>query len=348
MNKSRKTMTGKSSGLRIALRVGVVTALGLTMNGCTGTAPGASQSGSTPASIRVGIFVDDAFGDGDFLDQGGAAKGPLASELNATVHTYEGQMQAQNFEPLLQDAATANDIVFVLGYEAADAMIKTASANPDTTFVFVDGVIDDPNIVSAEFRTAEGCFMAGALASTVNLAAQKNVAGFIGGEDDPVVNNCEFGFEQGVTHVDPAGRVVSQFVGSFTDPSKGSEIATSLANQGAYSEFPYAGLSGAGAFDAAKSGLNIAPIGVVADKSGLAPGKVPGSLTMGVDKVILALTQADLDGQLTKGKTLSYGFSEGGWAMDYEDSVLTRSQIAALKSLQESISNGTLVVNAKS
>ena len=343
---SFRSATRKGRTLRTATAIAAATVVGFGLSACGGIDPTTQDPDTGADALTVGIFVDNAFGDGDFFDQAAAAEGSLATELGATVQTYEGQLQAQNFEPLLQDAADANDLVFVLGFEAIDAMLKVAGDNPDTTFVFVDAVIDSPDIYSAEFRTAEGCFMAGALAATVNDAASKTVAGFIGGVNAPVIENCQSGYEQGVAKVNSAQTVASQYAGSFVDPAKGSEIATALAGQGAYSMFAYAGLTGAGAFDAAKSGVDIAPIGVVADKSSLAPGKSPGSLTMGVDAVILAVATTYADGDLVKGESASYGFAEGGWKMIYDSALVTADQIAALDAIQEEIVSGSLVVTA--
>jgi len=315
---------------------------------CGGAAPNAPTS-DTPAhsaGLSVGIFVDDAFGDGDFMDQGGAAAAPLRGELGAKVTTYEGRLEAQNFEPLLRDAAGANTLVFVLGFEAIDALKKVAHDSPGTTFVFVDGVVDGGDVVSARFRTAEGCFMAGALAAVTRRAGQQPAAtGFIGGVDAPVVRRCQAGFDQGVAKLAPGMRVLPQFVGSFTDPAKGKEIALSLAEQGAYAVFSYAGLSGAGGFDAAKAGAPIAPIGVVADKSALAPGKVPGSLTMRVDSVILSLARSFAHGQLRKGQTFDFGLADGGWRMVYDDHLVDPATRATLDGVQHQIEAGTLAVS---
>jgi len=318
-----------------------VLAVGLTA--CGGAKPKAS--GSDDEGLSVGIFVDNAFGDGDFFDQAAAAEKPLESELDAKVNTYEGQLQAQNFEPLLQDAADANDIVFVLGFEAIDALIKVAGENPDTRFVFVDGTVDSPDVVSAEFRTAEGCYMAGALAATVNQAAGAKAAGFVGGVDAPVIKNCESGYTQGVAEVDPAQKVAPQYAGSFVDPAKGREIALALQQKGAHSIFAYAGLTGAGIFDAAKADAKISPIGVVADKSPLAPGKTPGSLEMGVDTVLLSLTKEFQDGDLEQGSQHTYGFAEGGWKMIYDKALVGDDQVAALDALQERIVSGELKIS---
>ena len=333
----------KTQGIRAVGLTATMAAL-MAATACGGEAPQTGGSGDDDA-LRVGIFVDNAFGDGDFFDQAAKAESPLADD-GAVVNTYEGQLQAQNFEPLLQDAADANDLVFVLGFEAIDAMTKVAEENTDTTFVFVDAAVDSPDVVSAVFRTAEGCFMAGALAATVNSGQSSSVAGFIGGVNAPVIENCESGYTQGVAEVAPDQSVAAQYVGSFVDPAKGREVTLALAQQGAYAVFAYAGLSGAGAFDAASSGEPVAPIGVVADKSDLAPGKTPGSLEMGVDAVILELAEEYRNGDLERGSEHDYGFAEGGWSMVYDDALLDQEQIAALEELQQRIVDGELQVSA--
>ena len=320
-----------------------VTAVSVTA--CGGQAP-ASPEASADA-VKVGIFVDDAFGDGDFFDQAAVAVDQLKSDFGAQVKTYEGQLEAQNFAPLLQDAADANDLVFVLGYEALDALADVADRNTETTFVFIDGAVDSEQVISAEFRTAEGCFMAGALAGTVGQQAGSATAGFIGGVNAPVVKNCETGFTAGVAEVSPDMNVLAQFVGSFTDPSKGREVALGMATRGAHSVFAYAGLSGAGAFDAAKSGSDIAPIGIVADKSALAPGKVPGSLTMRVDEVITSMTEEFKAGTLEHGAQRSYGFAEGGWEMVYDQSLVPAEKVSELEALQARLVSGEVTPDGR-
>lgn len=327
-----------------------IAALGLALTACGGQAPGGSAQPSagtngTSAGPTVGIFVDNAFGDGDFFDQAAKAETPLKDQLGASVRTYEGQLQAQNFEPMLQDAAGTNKLVFVLGFEAIDALTKVAKDSPDTTFVFLDGKVPGGDVSSVVFRTAEGCFMAGALAATVNNGQGSKVAGFVGGVNAPVIKNCESGYTQGVAKVDPAQRVAAQYVGSFVDPAKGRETAIALQGKGAYAVFPYAGLTGTGAFDAAKSGVNIAPIGVVADKGRLAPGKSPGSLEMGVDKVIVQLSKDFTEGLLKKGSEHDYGFADGGWKMVYNTELLKPEQVTGLERLEKQLANGDLKVS---
>ncbi|GAA2347975.1 BMP family lipoprotein [Streptomyces violaceusniger] len=316
----------------------------LTLSACGGKAPATSSAAGS--KLPIGIFVDNAFGDGDFFDQAAAAERPLRKKLGAKVTTYEGRLQAQNFEPLLQDAASANKLVFVLGFEAIDAVRKVAKANPKTTFVFVDGVVGGGDVVSAQFRTAEGCFMAGALAGVAKEKGKEPpAAGFIGGVDAPVVQRCRAGFVQGVKKLAPTMAVKSKFVGSFTDPAKGKENALTLADQGAYAIFSYAGLSGAGGFNAAKSGASVSPIGVVSDKSKLAPGKVPGSLIMGVDSVMISIAQRYQKGGLHKGAAFNFGLRDGGWKMVYDQALTDGATRNKLDGIQKQIVAGDIKVS---
>jgi basic membrane protein A len=358
----KKMINSRSRGCR-PLRISFVATLAvaaLALTACGGSAPDSAEESTTSteatesaaaeseatqeAGPRVGIFVDNAFGDGDFFDQAAAAEAQLVEQFNATVTTYEGQLQAQNFEPLLQDAGANNEIVFVLGFEAIDAMFKTVADNSQTTYVFIDADLGSPDVVSAQFRTAEGCFMAGALAATVNKSNGSSVAGFIGGVDAPVIKNCEVGYTQGVMAIDASQTVDPRYAGSFVDPAKGSEIAIAMQNAGAFAVFSYAGLTGAGVFDAAKSGTAVAPIGVVADKSNLAPGKSPGSLEMGVDAVIVETTGAFVEGSLEKGVLRSYSFDNGGWNMVYNADLVTADEQAVLQDMQAQIVSGEIIV----
>jgi basic membrane protein A len=296
---------------------------------------------------RVGIFVDNAFGDGDFFDQAAAAVDPLEAEYDATVTTYEAQLDAANFVSLLEDAGAANDIVFVLGFEAIDALFEVASTDDDTTFVFVDADLGDSTIVSAVFKTQEGCFLAGALAGSIDDGDRvPGSVGFIGGVDAPVVVNCLEGFTLGVEAVAPDKSVDSRYVGSFVDPATAKEIAIAMSEAGAFATFQYAGLSGSGAFDAATSGTNIRPIGVVADKSGLAPGLVPGSLLMGVDSAILGIVGQFVEGALEPGATVEFGVADGGWTLITDPEFVDAETQARLDELTQGIIDGTITVTA--
>lgn len=87
---------------------------------------------------KVGIFVTDSFGDRAFFDIALGGKDLIEKNYGATVATYEGRLQADKFFRQLSDAGRANDFVFVLGFEAIDAMLEAAAANSDAHFIFID------------------------------------------------------------------------------------------------------------------------------------------------------------------------------------------------------------------
>ena len=73
----------------------------------------------TLPTVRVGIYVDDAFGDRAFFDIALEAVPIIEEEFNATVNLYEGRLNTDNYGPLFDKAADNCDIVFILGHQPA-------------------------------------------------------------------------------------------------------------------------------------------------------------------------------------------------------------------------------------
>ncbi|MFB2587026.1 BMP family lipoprotein [Herbiconiux liukaitaii] len=333
---TRRTTLTSSSALAFILSVGLLAA------GCAGQAPSGAEAPSgaaeTEGAATIGLFVTNAFGDHSYFDAAAGAIEPL-EEGGATVTTYEAKLDQQSFAPLLQDAADANELVFVVGQEAIDATSQVASENPDTIFVFVNGVVPSDDVVSVAFRNAEGCYMGGAVAATVNAQAQRDTIGFIGGFNAPIVLDCEAGFKQGATDLTPSLSLVSQFVGSFNDPNKGFEVASAVAQQGAYAVYSFAGLSGQGAVKAAESGVDILPI--LADYPSLG-AKVPATINNHTEVLLLDTAEQFSTGELEKGTSHFYGFAEGAYDVTYNDDLLTADEQASLEAIRAQIEDGTI------
>ena len=54
-----------------------------------------------------------------------------------------------------------------MGWELVDALQKASAAYPNQRFVFIDGVLDSPNMIYANFAEEQGSFIAGALAALI-------------------------------------------------------------------------------------------------------------------------------------------------------------------------------------
>ncbi|MGE3307475.1 MAG: BMP family protein [Rhizobiaceae bacterium] len=300
---------------------------------------------------KVGIFVADSFGDRAFFDIALGGKELVEKQYGATVQTYEGRLQADKFFRQLSDAGRANDFVFVLGFEAIDAMTQAAEANADAHFIFIDAALGSEVTSSVGYRDSEGCYLVGALAarltvSGIPLTNPEKVIGFVGGVDSPVIRDCEAGYQQGAAAIDPETAVKTGWVGSWTDPAKGKLVNQSLNQEGSDINYQYAGLSGEGGFDNVRGGTAGYSLGAGFDQSSLAPGYVPGSMLKRVDNTISRVTGAIVEGKLKKGFTETEGVAEGGLAVVYDDKLVPADVREQVETLAKGIASGEIKVNS--
>ncbi|MFT3797135.1 BMP family lipoprotein [Microbacterium sp.] len=334
-------MTQRTSRFAGAVLAGIAA---LALASCAGQAPETANPSATDGEtaaqpVSIGLFVANAFGDHSYYDAAFATIADLENDLGATVTTYEGKLETQNYAPLLQDAADVNQLVFVVGNQAIDATVAAAADNADTTFVFVNGVVSDASVVSVAYRYAESCYVGGTIAALVSEGTDATAVGFMGGFEAPSMADCEAGLTQGVAALAPELSVVSQFVGSFSDPGKGLETATALAQQGAYVVYSSAGLSGQGAVKAAESGVEIAPIlAASADVPDVSPAVVNDDTAV----LILDAAQGFVDGTLKKGEVRTYGWAEGAFIVDFNPAFLDAAQQASVQAVIADITAGKI------
>lgn len=320
----------------------------LLLSGCSGQAapepnepkPEApAEDTSTAEPINVGLFVANAFGDHSYYDAAAATIDQLESDFNATVTTYEGKLDTQNYGPLLQDAADQNELVYVVGNQVIDAVAQAAAQNPNTTFVFLNGFVPGDDVVSATFRNAEKCYPAGVLAAVLNEEHGSKVAGFMGGIEVAPILDCEAGFKQGVTATDPSMEVATRMVGAFDQPAKGLETAVALEQAGAYAILAFAGLSSQGAIGAVDAGSDIAPMmSAVAQ----VPPKSPAAFNEETSVLMLNIIEQFVDGSLEKGSVESFGFAEGALTVLYNDALLSADQRGKAEAAIKEIIDGNI------
>lgn len=210
------------------------------------------------------------------------------------------------------------DLVFVMGWELVDALIKTADAYPNQRFVFIDGVLDSDKIVYADFSEEEGSFVTGAFAglmadkgSTIEGLGDGKAIGFVGGRDIPVIRNFLRGYEQGAKAAAPDVRVDAVFAGTFDDPAKGSELTMALYGQGNDIVYNVAGPTGEGVLQASAAADKFS-IGVDIDQCGVAPGHVMASMLKRGDIAVYTLIKDEVEGRTVKPGTYSFDLKSGG------------------------------------
>lgn len=317
----------------------------------SGCGDGAADPDEGDDTVTVGVFVADSFGDRAFYDIALDGIKAIEEEFGVTVNKYEGKLDNDNFVTLLTQAARTDDLVFVLGFEAIDAMLDAASKNPDTLYVFLDDVLESPDVVSLGYKDHEGTFLAGVLGGLLTVETdvqyinEDKVIGYVGGVDSPVMQRALWGYEQGIKHVLPDGDVESIFVGSWVDPAKGKEATLALIEKGADINFAYAGLSGEGVFNAANEGAETWVIGGGFDQRWLSPDYTIASVMKAVDVSIYELTGMFLKGELEKGTDFYWGVAERGVYLVMSEDLLPAEIVEKVNEIQEKVANGEITVS---
>lgn len=206
---------------------------------------------------------------------------------------YLQSKQQTDYEKNIQEFVNAKaDLIVTVGFLLGPATAKVALANPNFKFAIVDYVFPDcypgevvgkdcgaekavPNVRGLAFQTDQAAFMAGYLAA--GMSKTKKVGTF-GGLQIPTVTIFMKGFQAGVEYWNTQKKDTVKilgwdtkadkglFTGTFTEPDKGKTAAKSLIDEGADVIMPVAGLTGNGAFVAAKDAKTVYAIGVDTDQ----------------------------------------------------------------------------------
>lgn len=238
---------------------------------------------------RVTMVCDvGGLGDQGFNDAGWRGVNLAASRDPEIEPKIIESREQTDYISNLSKAADTSMTTIALGFLMSDSVVAVAKEYPDSPFVFVDGLIDLPNVSSFDFKSQEGAFLAGILAAAVS---ETNRVGVMPGMDIPPVQAFQAGFTAGVAYqAKRQGRLVevtSSTIGSFADPVKARSIAESLFASDIDVVLQLAGSSGLGVLEAVKE----APgrrfmIGVDINQDGLAPGKVLTSILKRIDLVV--------------------------------------------------------------
>jgi len=171
---------------------------------------------------------------------------------------------------------------------------------------------------------------------------------FMGGSDNPSINQFRAGFEAGAKSVNPDIQVDVTWVGSFEDPAKAKELALMLYDQGADIIYVAAAASSTGVFDAAKETGGMV-VGCDVDQNGIVPGQVIGSMVINYGNAVYQAFKEREEGGLQFG---SYKFGLDNDAVCWlipEESVYETSEdiVTAVNEAREKILSGEIVVPAE-
>jgi basic membrane protein A len=268
-----------------------------------------------------------------------------AEETGGTFAEFELTSEAQREQAIRRFAEEGHNPVVMAGFSNATPLAEIAPDYPETTFVIIDAVVDQPNVRSVVFREHEGSYLVGLLAG---MASDTGVVGFVGGMDIPLIRRFGCGYAQGVLAANPDATIIANFTGTtpaaWNDPARGAELTLAQIGQGADVVFAAAGGTGVGVLQAAADN-DILSIGVDANQNHLHPGEVLTSMVKRVDN---AVYEAMLAGPAVETGVFDMGVANGGvgWADDeYNAPLITEEMRAAVTEAEARIVSGELVVH---
>jgi basic membrane protein A len=302
-----------------------------------------AQEAANPAVIfDLGGKFDRSFNQASFE---GAER--FSKETGIAYEGFELQNDAQREQALRRFAERGHNPVVTAGFSYASAMETVAPEFPDTDFVVIDAVVEQPNVRSVVFNEHEGSYLVGVLAA---LASKTGKVGFVGGMDIPLIQKFACGYVQGVKATNPDAEVFQSMTGTtgaaWNDPVRGGELAKSQIDQGADVVYHAAGGTGIGVLQAAADN-GVLGIGVDSNQNYLHPGQV---LTSMLKRVDIATYDAMMDvhnGEFTPGVQVMGLAEDGvGWALDDNNKALITPEMqAAVDAAQAKIVSGEVKVH---
>ncbi|MBY0120632.1 BMP family protein [Bacillus sp. S/N-304-OC-R1] len=286
------------------------------------------------------------FGTNNGMEQGKTGYDYLQSKSDADYSTNLNKLSREGF-----------NLVFGVGFLMVEDINTIAQQQKDTHFGIIDGVVEQPNVVSVLFKEQEAAFLAGVAAAK---ATKTNKIGFIGGMEIPVIERFESGFLAGVQAVNPDIKVNVHYTGAFDKAELGKTTASQMYSSGIDVIFHAAGGTGNGLFTEAKDlkkkdpSREIWAIGVDSDQTAEGVVEIDGknqnviltSAMKGVKHAVIDISEKSKAGDFPGGKTLVYGLAEEGVNLaPINEEVANKADIeTAVNEWSEKIKKGDITV----
>ncbi len=318
----------------------------------TGYGMGGDEKERTPGAPHIGIiFTQAGLGGNSFNDLALEGVKQAAEDFGITFDQVEPKSVAD--EEIIQDEMASSeeyDLIICVGDEQVDALENVASVYTDQKFALLDATSDLENVASYSCKAQEGSFMVGALAALASEGkideklSGSDTVGFIGGVDNPLINQFAAGYKAGAEYVDADINVLIDYAGGFNDPTTAKTIANTFTERGAEVIFHAAGASGMGVFQAAQEKGFVA-IGVNLNQNGIAPDYIMASMLKKLDTCAYKAIASVVDDTYT-GENQLLGLSDGGVDYTVEESNIQVPDeiIEELDEIKEGIVSGEIEV----
>lgn len=249
----------------------------------TGCARDEKTSKDDKKDLNILLLINGTLGDKSFFDSAEAGMNLIKEKYpEITTKTIEMGTDETKYNAIIEENVSSKsyDIIVVGTWQLKDKVQKISEKYPEQNFILFDDNANDgekkyDNIYSILYKQNEGGFLAGALAGLVengegyDFAKKTKNIGLIGGMDNKIVKDFLLGFEDGAKYIDKDIKVLTSYVGNFTDAIKAKDLANILYKEkGVDIIFNAASIAGLGIIDSAAETEHYV-IGVDSDQAAL-------------------------------------------------------------------------------
>jgi basic membrane protein A len=299
------------------------------------------------AEFKVALILDRGGKDDKSFNTSAFEGANRAKEKLGITLKFVEAADDNAYESILRSFARREfDLMIGVGFAQKEAVQKVAAQFPKKHFAIVDSEIQAPNVRSLMFEEHEGAFLVGAIAA---MASKGKPIGFVGGMDIPLIRRFAVGYEAGAKQINPAVKVIVNFVGitgeAWNNSPKAKELALSQYDNGAEVVFAAAGASNFGVFDAAEERKRLA-IGVDSNQNWTKPGFILTSMLKRVDEAVYATIEEAQSGKF-QGGIRKFGLANQGigYAVDkFNEKLLTSEMRVRAEELKRDILSGKIEV----
>lgn len=322
------------------------------------TQPADAATEAPAKTNKIALLLSGNLGDMSFLDSANAGTKVIAKSYGAEVKVIEMGSDPTKYETNVLDASDADyDIIIGSGWQLQEPFQNVAPDYPDKKYILFDASVDYTaadysNVYSITYKANEGSFLAGILAASMS---ESGIIGFLGGMDGAGINDFLIGYIEGAQYINSEIKVISGYVGSFSDSPKCKEMALAQYNQGADFVFTAAGASGIGTLEAAKETGKYA-IGVDSDQAMLyketdidQANLIPASVMKNVDKTLIRAYEKIMDGSITWGAAENLGLNEDAVGLsdnEFYQALVPDTVKASIKEATDKIISGEIQVTS--
>jgi basic membrane protein A len=301
----------------------------------------AAMSAAEAASKKIALVLPGPITDGTFNSAANKGIEAAKKKYDIEVTIRENTDFAQIQDVLRSYAQDGYDMVIGHGFQFAEPVLQIHKEFPNTWFVVNTAqVAAEPNVASFDNRWGDAGYLAGAVAA---LYSKSGTMGHVGGIPVPVIEAYNLGFERGAKLMNPNAKVLSAYVGSFSDIARGAEITTSLIEQGADVVTSTGNENVVGTIQAAQR-AGVLAIGTAFDSAALAPETIITTALINMDVNIDLAIGRLFDGTL-KPETYVLGLKENGIGLapfrDFETKI-SAEQMGKITQLVNDIRDGKI------